>query len=673
MADIERDDITEANLLDSSSDIFSLEAMKDEIAKGLVNSTYERYRIWRYRNHDLRWNTDDALYVGWMPQRFWEGSRTTRSSLGVPITFDQCESAAPVIMNALFGDNDWFEVDPVGGTSIDEARQQRERLLYLLENPKNRIGNTARNEIRLAVKQILVYGNGAVNVEHDGDSGDPVVEWKDIRDLYIDPGCSTPLIDDSRSVIDRDFFTLDELESLRGAPGIKLPPAEVLRQASFLRPADTADLTKQNQEAYRNIIWRPGYDDDTDFGPQKKLEVLRYQDEARIIWLLQRRYVIYNELNPYGFISYCAAPCYIMPGRFYGMGIADALEGNQKYAQAILNGHLDELSLTLNPPRVRSRSAAMPQGSSQIRPGQVWEMDKPKDDMVFFPPQGSTNQGWQEIQFLEASSERRTGVTNMISQGMPIKSNASRTATGIQAQTAGPTTRLQAIVEHIEDYLIVPMLYKMVAIDAAHSQPGQNVTGMSAEGGFTQVPSTSMKKPVKFRIKASSRMLTQAKLSGIVPFMAQYLMNGPFVSQLAKAGQTVDFTEFANMLQDATGTRSAYKLFRPLNQQEQSMMGKPGPDAMIKQQISQEQIASREKIAQIDADAKKEAATAMATKGDEELSLRMLELFLTHDQQLGLAPQGATPPGMEGLLGGPSPAAPGAPPTPGAPPAGPPQ
>ena len=652
----------EANLLDTSSDTFSLQAMKDAVALGLVNSSYERYRIWRYRNHDLRWNTDDALYVGWMPQRFWEGSRTARSSLGVPITFDQCESAAPIIMNALFGDVEWFECDPLGSSTPDQARQLKERLLYLLENPRNRVGNTARNEIRLAVKQLLVYGNGVINVEHDGESGDPVVEWVDLRDMYLDPGCATPLIDDSRSVIHRDFLSLDELEAMRGTPGIKLPPSAALRLMTDQRPADTADLTKQNQEAYRQVIYRPGYDDSTDFGPQKKLEILRYQDSARIIWVLQRRWVMYNELNPYGFITYCAAPCYIMPGRFYGMGIADALEGNQKYAQAILNGHLDEVSLTLNPPRARSRSATMTQGAtSQLRPGQIWEMDRPKDDMVMFPPNGATNNGWQEIQYLEASSERRTGVTNMISQGMPMRSNASRTATGIQAQTAGPTTRLQAFVEQIEDYMIVPMLYKMIAIDAKNSSADAPLTGMSPTGSFTQVEPSALRAPVKFRIKASSRMLTQSKLQFVVPFLSQYLMNGAFMGQLAKSGQTVDFQAFSDLIQDATGTRSSYRLIRPLSDQEKSSMGQPPPEAVMKQQISAQQIASREKIAQIEAQAKKDAAAEMATKGQEEQALSLLEMLLAQDARANLAPAGAQIPGLAppgassgvaGMLGG---------------------
>ena len=167
----------------------------------------------------------------------------------------------------------------------------------------------------------------------------------------------------------------------------------------------------------------------------------------------------------------------------------------------------------------------------------------------------------------------------MISQGMPIRSNASRTATGIQAQTAGPTTRLQAFVEQIEDYMIVPMLNKMIAMDAKHASVGdERPKGMNPSGGFTTVSAKSLNRPVKFRIKGSSRMLTQAKLQSMAPFLSQYIMNGPFMSRAMKSGQTViDFTEFFQLIQDATGSKAAYKLIRPLSDQEKSQMGQPPP------------------------------------------------------------------------------------------------
>lgn len=625
----------------------SLEAMQDSVALALVNSEYERYRIWRNQNHDPRWNTADALFWGWMPQRYWEGTRVPRSSLSVNIAFGQIESAAPVIMNALFGDVEWFEVDALPGATVDQARQQKERLMYLLENPNNRIGNTARNEIRLAVKQLLTYGNGFACVEHDGETGDPVLSWVDTRDLFLDPGTPTPLLDDARSMIHLDWLTVDELEALRGAEGIKLPPYAVLRVMASQRPWTTSDNTKQIQEAYRGVAYRPGYDDQTSFAPYQKIEIRRYWDKNRIIWVLNGVWVMYNELNPYGFVPYNGAPCTIVPGRLYGMGIPDAVESDQKASQALLNGHMDNLALALNPPRARSRSGAMTQGQSSIRPGQVWEMSDPQKDMVFPVPPANTTGNWQEIQFFESSAEKRTGVTGMITSGMPVKSNASRTATSIQAQSAGPTTRMQQIVEYIEDYLVVPLLYKMIAMDAHHAQAGDSsLRGMTPTGGQTQVDPTSLKAPVKFRIKASSRMLTQQRLQGLAPFLAQYLLNGAFASQLAKAGQAVDFNEFFRLIQDATGTRTAYNLVRPMTDQEKQAMGQPPPQEVMRQQTAKMQIDSREHIAQIGAQAVKDAAAAKAAEGDEKIAVQLLEMFTQLDAQQGLSPEGA--PGKPG-------------------------
>lgn len=619
--------MAEANLLDPSSDKLSAQQVADDIALALVNSTYERYRVWRYRNHDLRWNTADALYVGWMPQRFWEGSRVARSTLPHQMTFDQVEAALPIIMGALFGDVDWFECDPLLGATVDQARQQKERLLYLLENPRNKVGNTARNEILLAVKQLLTYGNGFVGVDHDGESGDPVVSWKDCRDMYVDPGLSTPLLEDTK-LVERTFLTWDDLEGLRGAPGVRLPSRDALRSMTMQRPSDTADFTKQNQEAYRNIIWRPGYDDATDFAPYRGIEVRRYWDKNRTVWVLNTRWVMYNQRNPYGTIPYAAAPCYIMPGRFYGMGIADALEGPQKYTQALLNARLDELSLSINPPRATNRSASMTQNDQLMRPGMVWRFDKPKDDMVFFPPSGATANGWQEIQFMESSAQQRTGVTAMLTQGTPIRSNASRTAAGINAQTAGPSSRLQQIVQQIEDYLIVPLLYKLLAMDAYHAKTGgSSLVGQTSTGSYTSVDASSLKAPVRFRIKGASRMLTQSKLQGLVPFVMQYLMNPGFMGQLAKSGQTVDSVELFRMIQDASGTRTAYNLIRPLNQQEQAAMQQPPPELQAKLQLADKQNAVRVEIANIKAQSSEQAAAIQASQGDEKTALELLKLL----------------------------------------------
>ncbi len=619
------------------------ESLSDGYAMALVSSTYELQRQFRWRSHDPRWSTSDALYSGWQPMKFWDGTRIERSHLGYPIVFDQVESALPIILNALFGDDDWFQVTPSGQTSLEQARQVQERLRYLLDTPNDQTGTNARVQASMSVKQVLLYGNGFASLDYDSSTGNPTFNWLDTRDLYIDPGCTTPYVDDCKSTIRRFFLTVDQLEAMRGSPGVKLPPFEQLKLWADERPFDSSDITKQQQEIFRQVIYRPGFDDLTLFLANKQLEVLCYTDEDRIIWQLQRRWIMYNELNPYHFINQVGAPCYPVTGRLYAMGFGDVLELNQKYAQAIVNGRLDELQLSLNPPRIKRRAADQTPTSKQLRPGLEWTAENPKEDMVFFPPQNVTQNGWQELAHCEATAEKRTGVTQLLQQGQPMRANASRTATGIQAQAAGPTSRLQQIVSHVEDYMIVPALYKLVAMDRYHATQTK-LRGLTPSGSYSDVPVSALTQPVRFKMEASSRMLNQSRLREIIPFMSQYLMNGPFLAQLAKAGQTVDFGEFFNMLQDATGTRGAYRLVRQMTPQEQQQASQPPPEAIMKQQQAADANKTRMDIMQI-------KAAVQQQQISEGTATKLLEIL--HDmeqaQVINSQPQPAAPPTLPGV------------------------
>src|SRR6185369_15461087 len=157
----------------------------------------------------------------------------------------------------------------------------------------------------------------------------PVVQWVDIRDFYIDPGCPVPNVDESRSVIRRKMMTIDELVLRRQDPRMKIPEDDVLYHMSKNQQFATGDQTKRNQAAIRGENYTPGVTDYAANPADRKIEVLLYYTASRIIWVLNREAVIYNEENPYGFIPFCFAPCYIFPGRFYAMSLADVQEGNQ--------------------------------------------------------------------------------------------------------------------------------------------------------------------------------------------------------------------------------------------------------------------------------------------------------------------------------------------------------
>ena len=105
-------------------------------------------------------------------------------------------------------------------------------------------------------------------------------------------------------------------------------------------------------------------------------------------------------------------------------------------------------------------------------------------------------------------------------------------------------------------------------------------------------------RPVRMRIEGSSRMLSRSALQQIWPFLAQAALNGPFLQGMAMQGMTVDFVEMIRMLEDASGTMRSYRIFRPMNQQEQQMRQMPSPDARVKLQLGQQEQQTRQQIMQ---------------------------------------------------------------------------
>ncbi len=567
--------------LDDQPFVFPEQEMTEKYALSLVNKTFSDYEVFRSNNHDVRWNTADGLYWGFLPQKVWEGTTIPRASLPQQIVFDQVEAALPAITQEIFAPQDeWFQVETEPGANVQDARQVQEHLSYVLEHSKNDYGLTARNEIELAIKSLLVYGNGGIGIEFDSVLKRPVVEWVDLRDFYIDPGCSVPSVDEARSIIRRKFLTVEELVTLRQDPRMSIPEDAYLYHMSKSPQFAVGDQTKRNQEAYRGVNYQPEVTDYMALPSQRKIEVLIYYSAKKIIWVLNREWVCYNEDNPYGFIPFCFAPCYTVPGRFYAQSIADVQESNQRHMEALLNLRLDAVHMQIMPPRVYKQGQLMTPSQLRWFPGATYKVSGDTKDMMLLQPQTETANVYGEIAYINDMAEKRTGVNSMTS-GIPRPSNTNRTATGVNAVSSGSMSRLRAIVTNIENYLIVPMLYKLYVLTQKHNLPDQNVSGISAQGQLSKVNTGAFKGNMRFRMLASSRMMTREKLAQVFPFLAQYMMK---VFQL---------------LRDATGTGRLYNFVRDMNDQEKQAHGQPPPEAQFQAQQSDKELQTRMQLGQM--------------------------------------------------------------------------
>lgn len=570
--------------------------LQDAVGLTLVLQTFFQYEAHRQQNYDRRWNTNDALYFGWVPQKMWEGTNVPRSSLANKLIFDQVETALPSLMQALFGSQpDWFQIEADAGGSPEAARAVQDHLLYLWNHDPDGFGLTASSEVELAIKSMLLYGNGGLSLEWDSVNNRPVIAWVDTRDIFFDPATPVPVVDFNRAVIRRSMKTVEEIREWRKNPAMRIPDDAQLNQLGANRPFSVSDQTKEIQAALMGVNYVPGAQNFIANPASRQIEVLTYYTRTQTIVVLGREWVAFSGENPYGFIPFVFAPCYIAPGRFHALSLADVQQPNQMYVQALLNGHLDELALALHPPRALKQSTLLTPSQQRWRPGALFRVNNPAEDMQVFQPAGILTNVFGDIDYIERMAEKTSGL-NALSMGTPRPGNANRTLGGMQMQAAGGNNRLMQMVKHIEDYMLVPLLYKMYRMIRVHSDFNGE---LPAQEGRT-VRAANFFQPVKFRVLASSQLMTREKLMMILPTLVQFVIQGPLLGQLQQSGRTVDFDVFFRLVMDATGIGRQYTLIRPMNEQEQQAMQQPSPDTVAKkeqqQQAEQTRVAiSREK------------------------------------------------------------------------------
>ena len=564
----------------------------------LVKDTFFRIETWRKNNHDVRWTLHDRLYFGVVPQEVWDGTNVAKASLASYMIFSQVENAMPALMEGLFGQDDWFNVTPEPGATVQEARAIEAHLRYVFNHSRSEYGTT-EEEFESAIRQMLKYGNGGLMLEWDATKARPVIQFVDIRDVYIDIGLNSPAIDNARNVIYRTEMTLDELEAYRSDDRMSIPAKDQLVYMTRNRPSALADQTKRQTEINRNVNFVPGVSDTLPLPADNRIEVLIYYSKSRIIWVLNREWVAFNDENPYGFIPFCFAPCFTVESRFYAQGYADVLEPAQQYTAKLRNARLDWLSLAMNPPRVRKRGPALPPSKLKIHPGLVDEVAEPKNDVIFHSPTNDpTANTEEEIAHIGIDAEKITG-SNSVAQGVPRPGNVNRTKGGVDSQIAAAASRLALIGRHVERYLMVPLLYKMYRMIQLNTQPGTTLPALGPEDKFFEVGGDAFQAPVKFRMVGPSRMMTQGKLAQVVPFVFQYLANPAIMQPLNKLGYNVDFMELAKMVQDATGVSKHYQVIRPLTPQEQQALAQPDTQQQIEMMKLQGEWQNRKELTQL--------------------------------------------------------------------------
>lgn len=603
----------EQNKIHAPTDLWS-----DAFALKVAVQDFDRAEAYRTQNCDWRWRNANELYQAWVQQKYWEGTKIPRASIGVFVAFEQIESMLPKLLGAIFSENPWFHADPLFQTTAEQARGWQALILDQLD--KTRV----REIYRRAIKSGLMYGNGIVklswklrqyeelewlprmqpNMTVRGGrpqisgfkrvidkrtvnriENRPELEYVSLNDFYIDPNCFSPQVADAQYCVQRKLVSIEDLAALRDLKEFNIPSDDALIQMAKYKPSTNADATKSTAELFRMGFWSPQIDQSVD-PALARIELLEYWRDDRIVWVLNRNHAALNMPNSYGFKPFYDAFYADVLDRFYAMGVCDVVEGEQRLQAALLNGRLDELSLSLHRPLVKKLGVKQPQYALRVKPGQMWESEDPKNDFIFMDIPNITANAYIETQGSEMRVQKTTGVTDLAVLGTPSSggNSAARTATGVGVQAQASASRLQYLVENLEDTFIEPMLNDIVKLNQMFPPIGTSLTDTVAMSR------------VQLTMRASAKMQSKMSLMQTFPLVFQALTNGPFISQLQMQGVTVDWQELMNILIDMTGYRNRADLIRPLKPEEMERMNQPPAEEMIRMQMQKERIQGQAQI-----------------------------------------------------------------------------
>jgi hypothetical protein len=626
----------------------------DSFALKIVCDDFSRAENYRSQNHDWRWQNADALYLGYVAQKFWEGTKIPRASIPVFTAYEQIESMVPRVVQALFGDNPWFEASPIGKTTPKAARVSRDTILAQMAETR------IKRVVELALRSGLTYGNGilesswlyqsqmvkkfvprfqpqrrpiqhpitgqtfsvpsggfdrvVVEVMEEEYVNRPNVETVSLKDFYIDPNCPTSDPSDARYTVKRLFLDLDYLKSLRALEDFTIPDDATLTEMAQVKPSTQGDNTKSWQESARMANWQPQVDQTADPGGTR-VEVLIYKTDRRIVWVANRSMVFYNRPNPYGRklqYNFCYTD---LLDRFYGLAITDVVEGEQRLQEGVLNGRIDELALNIHPQTVVARSNTEPVYKLRVRPGGVTYSTDPKNDMRREYTQNVTQQAFMETAASDVRVQKITGQNDLVSGA---QNPVARSATGAGLQGQATFSRSQYQVEKVEDNMLGPILTDVHMLNQHHLDPNQMI---EAVDGQMIDPMEVFGAKVRFEMRAGSRMASRQGLLQVLPYIMQYAMNPQLNSQLADQGKTLDYEEIFQMLLDSTGYKKKATWIRDMTPQEQQAL-----QAARQNPQNAELQKQRERMAQM--------ATMQQNKG--ELDLTKVAIQARSDEKIAL-------------------------------------
>lgn len=535
----------------------------DDLAIRVVLSDFARAERFRKTNFDERWTANDRILHANVAQEYWEGTepRVPKASIGVKLEQQQLESLLPYLHEGIFASNDgiWFDFHPRPGTSPDAALASREFIAtqtdvagieQVIDHGNRCMGHHGTQIIKVGwckrpydrAEWRPASVNGGMKLTRGpaqtGYVPGPEATVCSLRDIYLDPSLNIPDTQKAQFVIQRGLRGWDELQRMGAADkSYKIPSREEIRaylvsRAEPTRAASDSDRQQSLSEAGQTTVHLQGTTDPA----RARLEVLEYWTLDRFVVVLERKWVICNKKNPYGFMPFFSCNYMDVIDQFYGKGLAEVLEYEQLLQQGLINSHLNEVSLNIHGAIAAQANMVTNKNSLRPAPGQtIFTVGKPSDVLMEIKRSAVTQDWFVALQQSQLRAQQYTGLSDIVTQGAPgVATSVTRTAKGVGALQTAAHSRIQFLIERLENRLVIPLLDAFVRLNKLFLNPNDQYQVVKDGQTFDLNPLAVVNSNFAIELRAGSKMAARQAMQATLPFMAQYAQ--AMIAPLAEQG-----------------------------------------------------------------------------------------------------------------------------------------
>ena len=493
------------------------------------NESYKRYR-------GIKENADDIVFVPVtyqivetiLPRLAGEflNNATNIMSVSGRDKFDD-EKAATI--QALIKYE--LEVDRFSLKNVDFYRQA---LIY-----GTAIGKTSWKYSTKTIKKRQAsydpYTGGKIYIEVEQEQivkDNPTFDTVPIYDFYIDPAATS--IDDARFCIERKLMTYNEIKELVDN-GIW--DKDEFEKLSEFEGSGQEDQAKRQDQMYSNF-----QSDSSNVGLPDKYEVLEYWEDDRVVVVVEQRYVLRNEENPYWFKEkpFVVARYQPLPFEFYGLSVPMTIKDLQDQMNNIVNSRIHNVRLILNRMWIIQEGMVDKKQLKSKAGGVISTRGNINNVILPLPTPDVTSSSYEEQRQLHSAMQNTTGATDYV-QGTVDSVAPRQTATEVQSKTMQSATRFQFVFKCMAEESIKIIAKRFLQLCQQYMPEERQIKVLGDKGEVEYMDLTPEDIDGEFDFYLNIDLMNSEQSKRISDTMQFYsiLMGNPMTAQMLQPEKTI--------------------------------------------------------------------------------------------------------------------------------------